>query len=329
MSPEHFHPGTRKIARIGVETPILVPSFSSRGFPAVDALYESLRNDLYGVCLVSAFDVFTRRLAVELSDLADLVLLDSGVYETKPVAVAIDGYHPPATNDEWARDSYHQCLGTVRPDANVVAVSFDHYGPIEEQVKLAVEDFSHAPTAASDFLLKPVSADAIVDAAAVRACASQLSQFQVLGVTEQELGYSLLQRCRTLIALRVALTEVGLRMPIHVFGTITPGAVLAYFLSGSDIFDGLNWLRFAYGLHGLEPIAETVLEEGAWDQPDEARFLQHAIQNLRFLSRLQDEMRSYCRTGDFQSLTDAVPVAERAARAAAAAGALFPGMRIS
>src|SRR4051812_30086887 len=76
------HPQTRHITRIGVETPILVPSFSSRGFPALGVLLENLRNDLYGVCLVSAFDLSTQRLTVDLSDLTDLVFLDSGVYET-------------------------------------------------------------------------------------------------------------------------------------------------------------------------------------------------------------------------------------------------------
>jgi hypothetical protein len=329
MSHDYCHPGTRRIARIGVETPILVPSFSSRGFPALAALYEGVRNDLYGVCLVSAFDLSTRRLTVDLCDLADLVILDSGVYETKPVAVAVDGYHPPPANHAWARGSYCQCLRTVRPDANVVAVSFDHYGPIEEQIELAIEDFSRAPSAASDFLLKPVSADMMLDAGQVRGHASRVSQFHVLGVTEQELGCSPLDRCRTLIALRDALTEADVNVPIHVFGTITPGAVLAYFLCGADIFDGLNWLRFAYSFLGLRPIAETALEEEAWDQPDEARFLQQSVRNLRFLCRLQDAMRSYCKTGDFEALTGAFPVAERAARAAAAAGARFTRVRFA
>ena len=70
----------------------------------------------------------------------------------------------------------------------MVAVSFDHYGPIEEQVEQADEDFLHVPSAASDFLLKPVSADTILDGEHVREHVSQLSHFHVLGVTEQELA---------------------------------------------------------------------------------------------------------------------------------------------
>ena len=106
-----------------------------------------------------------------------------------------------------------------------------------------------------------------------------------------------------LITLRDALSEIGSHLPIHVFGTITPGAVLAYFLCGADVFDGLNWLRFAYSSHGLRSIAETALDAGAWDQTDASRLLQQSRENLHFLLRLQEAMRSCCKTGDFEALT--------------------------
>lgn len=320
----HHHPSDRKIARVGVGTPLLVPSFSSRGFPDVATLYDGLRNDLYGVCLVSAFDLATKRLRVELRDVADVVVLDSGVYETRPLAVAADGYHPPALTDGWTRDAYRACLRTVGSDTNVVAVSFDHYGPLAEQIDLALGDFSETPSAASDFLLKPTTTERLIDVHEIRANASRVSSFDVLGVTERELGDSLVERCRNLVALRDVLDEVGLNLPIHVFGAITPGAVLAYFFAGADIFDGLNWLRFVYETTGLRPIAESALDEHEWSVMDGPRFARQAVRNLRFLRRLQDTMRSYCATGDLDAFCGAFPVARAAARAARAAGARLP-----
>ena len=327
MLRDDLHPGTRSIAQVGVETPLLVPSFSSRGFPEVAGLYRELRHDLYGVCLVSAFDVSTQRLESDLADIADLVLLDSGVYETKPIAVAADGYDPAPTYGSWDRNAYRDYLRAVGPSANVLAVSFDQYGPIERQIELASEDFTYAPSAASDFLVKPISTELLLETHGIAACASAFSRFCVLGATERELGNSLLDRCRALIALRDALTEAGANTPIHVFGAITPGAVLAYFFCGADIFDGLNWLRFVYDGPGLRPISEAALDDGQWEETDGLRFLRQSRRNLRFLRQLQDGMRSYCASGDLRALINAFPVAQAAARVAAAAGSEFAGVR--
>jgi hypothetical protein len=327
MLTNHFHPCRRSIERVGVDTPLLVPSFSSRGFPEVASLYRELQNDLYGVCLVSAFDLSKQHIASDLRDIADLILLDSGVYETKPFAVAADGYHPSPVHGSWERSDYRSYLPAVEPSANVLAVSYDHYGPIEQQIELASEDFSHAPSAATDFLVKPFSSEMLLEVHGIAVAAEALSHFSVLGVTERELGDTLLDRCRALTALRSALSETGVSIPIHVFGTITPGAVLSYFLSGADIFDGLNWLRFVYNGHGLRPISEAALDDGEWDQTDGLRCLRQSRQNLRFLRQLQDAMRSFCESGDLEQLIQAFPVAEAAARVAAAAGSCIPSNR--
>lgn len=318
MSSDHIHVALRQVAPIGLATPLLVPSFSSRGFPDLAVLYDAVHADLYGVCLLSAFDLSTHKLSVDLSEVTDVVLLDSGAYETKPPAVALDPCDPPPAHD-WTRDSYHTCLRKVPADANVIAVSFDHYGAIEQQIDLAMEDFAVAPRAASDFLLKPSSLGKLVEVRELHDHVHGLSGFDVLGVTEEELGCSHLDRCRNIIALREALTRAGLDLPIHIFGTITPGVVLSYFLCGADIFDGLNWLRFVYGPTSLRPIAEAALDGEGWDEADGPRFLRHAVENLHCLRRLQHAMRSYCATGDLEVLCRAFPIAERAAHAALAA----------
>jgi hypothetical protein len=131
MSINRFHPAVRRIERLGVSTPILVPSFSSRGFPDVNSIFEALRDDLYSVCLLSAFDLTEKRVAVRLPEAADLVVIDSGVYETRPVAAASDGIHPPHSPKDWSRDAYRAFLHSVNAEAaeiNTLTVSYDHYG---------------------------------------------------------------------------------------------------------------------------------------------------------------------------------------------------------
>ncbi len=325
MATDLSLPASRSIALLGVETPLLIPSFSSRGFPDEASLFEALQTDLYGVCLVSAFDVASKRLNVQFADVADMVVIDSGVYETTPTVIAADGYRPPAADAEWTRSSYRNLLRTVDATANALAVSFDHYGPIEEQVAHAREDFSYAITAATDFLLKPPALTIGIDLNFSPHHTLALATFDVVGVAERELGDSLLARCQMLVGLRRKFRDVGSQVAIHVFGTITPGAVLAYFLSGADVFDGLNWLRFAYTAEGLYPTAETALDEDQWDRSDEYRRLDQSRKNLRFLNRLQRAMRTYAKNGDLAALVAAFPVARSAARVARAAGSRFPG----
>lgn len=57
MEVESPHAQIRRVHKLGVATPLIAPSFSSRGFPYVSEIWEEFRHRLYGVCLVSAFDV--------------------------------------------------------------------------------------------------------------------------------------------------------------------------------------------------------------------------------------------------------------------------------
>lgn len=313
----------RRIGVVGVPTPLIVPSFSSRSFPAVSSLFTDLADELYGACLVSAFDLATRRLEVEVADIADLVLIDSGVYETKPVAVAVDGFHPAPSPDTWTRREFRSFLEELDASASVVAVSFDHYGPIDEQIELATQDFAKVPSAATDFLLKPLAQGKLVEPDGVREIADRLTHFQVIGVTEQELGTTLLDRCTNVMALRRQLGREGLDVPVHVFGTITPHAMISYFLCGADVFDGLNWLRFVYGTGSLQPLTETALDEGEWRKSDYSRGVENAMRSLRYLEGLQGNMRTYATSGSIEESASAARNFEAAERLAAAAAAVL------
>ena len=67
--------------------------------------------------------------------------------------------------------------------SNAILVNYDGYEPLDAQINLASDDFSHAPHAAHDFLVKPEAPARLVNVARLSQHGSQLGQFDVLGIT--------------------------------------------------------------------------------------------------------------------------------------------------
>ncbi|MFO0580033.1 MAG: hypothetical protein U1A78_39170 [Polyangia bacterium] len=313
MQPEALSQlsGTRSIEPFGARTPMIVPSFSSRGFPAVQGLFHALRLDLYGSCLLSAFDLARGTIQTDLLKAADLILLDSGLYEVR--SDCDDELHgsPPASGT-WSRSEFRSWLTGLPSSVDAVVVSYDQYGPLAEQLSAAAGDFSCCQRAAGDFLMKPEASGQYLSP--VLPDSMDLSALAILGVTEKELGSSPQQRCANLMRLRLALRASGRDLPIHVFGAITPRAVLAYFLCGADIFDGLNWLRYDFSGDFIRPLAELPEDPAEWGQTVADRLLWTWQRNLRALQRLQASLRAFAATRDLAALCRALPWAESVLR---------------
>ena len=130
-----------------------------------------------------------------------------------------------------------------------------------------------------------------------------------------------MRRCRSIVILRDLLTNAGLATPIHIFGAISPDEVIAYFLCGADVFDGLGWLRWGVRQKRLTVVKEIAAEKPYWSLTDDE--LQSLVwkKNLRFLFRLQEELRRYASNGNLAELISTFPRAELAAEAAKTAGA--------
>lgn len=74
--------------------------------------------------------------------------------------------------------------------------------------------------------------------------------FNVLGVTEKELGQNLESQIVNLYYLREKLDDFSKEyIPIHTFGAGDPKTIILFFFSGADIFDGLSWLRYYFNYH--------------------------------------------------------------------------------
>ena len=321
MEVEYPHAQVRRIHKLEVGTPLIAPSFSSRGFPHISDIWDEFRYKLYGVCLVSAFDVAGGRIPADVTDMINIVILDSGLYETNEGWIESGDRHTPSSAAKWTRKQYHETVKSMGEGGNAMLVNFDRAGALEDQIERASEDFSLALHAASDFLVKPTDATEWINIPKLSQHLEALKQFDAIGVTARELGGSFLKRCSSIVTLRDLLNDACLDTPIHVFGAINPYEVLAYFFGGADIFDGLNWLRLTFRPDGSVPIDESALEEMKWNLPEANLHSEEWTNNLRFLYRLQGALQEYALHGKFESLVEEFPVARRAARIAEIAGA--------
>jgi hypothetical protein len=315
---------------IELRTPLLIPSFSSKGFAVSDdgesAVAEAVLFALPlipGACLVSAYDIHYDHLP-EVDGFFDLprsgvygnpevIVLDSGGYERRPELDLADTHQENHEPREWNSELLYPVIDRIPPDSDTIVVSLDKPGiPVTQQAEAASEFFGRCPTLTRDFLVKPptptrkyVDPQHIVDAAPF------LGEFAIIGVTEKELGNSLLNRLTTLAATRQALDAAGISAPIHVFGSLDPLVTLLYFTAGGEVFDGLSWLRYAYH-SGLAVYGEALaVVNRHWVMNQNQRRGTMIANNLALLDDLTIRMQRFVLTeGDFAVFGDHAQVVE-------------------
>ena len=284
-------------------TPLLIPSFSSKGFPEVGKIVEYSAQLIEGPALVSAYDLHYKQVKPPL-DFASLLFLDSGGYEASKDVELSDYEEKKHLPREWNRNFHDAVIANWKPGVPSVVISYDNpkeRSTIAEQITRARELALGRPDLLKEVLLKPEKAmQSVLPIDEVISNIHSLSAFDVIGVTEKEIGSSMLDRMKNIAALRTALDRVGLDTPLHIFGSLDTVTSPMYFLAGADIFDGLTWLRFAFqdgrtlykqnygALVGLS-IKAHVLDGICWDN------------NYRYLQELQLEMRRFLQSGDFSA----------------------------
>jgi len=141
-------------------------------------------------------------------------------------------------------------LAKWRPSVPSVIISYDHPKArlsIENQIARAKAMAPERRDLMREILLKPeTEAQTLLQLDSIVAAVHGLAEFDVIGVTEKEIGNSVLTRMQNIAKLRNALTKAGIDIPIHVFGSLDSVTTPLYFLAGADVFDGLTWLRFAF-----------------------------------------------------------------------------------
>lgn len=230
-------------------TPLLVPSFSSKGFPDVANIVQYSSELIDGVTLVSAYDLHYGKIKLPL-DFPSLIFLDSGGYEASKDTELSDFGEKEHKPKKWTQQMHEEQLKKWQPAVPTVLISYDH--PKERlSTKAQIERAKNMAPGRKDvmreILLKPeTAAQKLLQMPEIIKNVHALADFDVIGVTEKEVGNSIFDRMKNIATLRVALTKAGLETPIHVFGSLDTVTTPLYFLAGADVFDGLTWLRFAF-----------------------------------------------------------------------------------
>src|SRR5215207_1070882 len=94
----------RRTLRVGnapaVSTPLLLPSFSSKGFPKVSGILKAMEEYISDEVLVSAYDVHYSALTPPF-DFASTIFLDSGGYEASKDAELSETFEREHLAQAW------------------------------------------------------------------------------------------------------------------------------------------------------------------------------------------------------------------------------------
>ena len=243
-------------------TPLLIPSFSSKGFARskkdgkseIAKILATASEFLTDVFLVSAYDIFYEHLShpSEMSCTPELIFVDSGGYEISTDRDYSSVIDPLPRPKSWTTENLESVFDNWPSHIPAVFVSFDH--PDErksfaDQVADARRLFRRCRDHLTLLLLKPETKDQTTLNKTIKSAvadAAELGSFDIVGVTEKELGRTMLDRMAQITKLRLAMDEAGAKAPLHIFGALDPLSVCLYYIAGAEIFDGLTWLRYAY-----------------------------------------------------------------------------------
>jgi hypothetical protein len=297
-----------------LDTPILIPSFSSKGFridkngsSEVRDLLEFASEWLTDSMLISAYDIHHGHLPkpAEMPKGPELTVVDSGGYEARIDHDLSTSVHSPHTPQGWSEEMLIEVLDSWPKRFAATFVSYDHptqRRTVAEQIEAATAFFVRYPNQLHTILLKPETDTQKYLTKALKqsvVLADNLAVFDFIGVTEKELGNTIQDRMVELAQLRLALDEAGVTRPIHVFGALDPLTSCLYFLAGAEVFDGLTWLRYAYrdGLCVYQA-NHGVLSMGCDARDDHVR-AQTLTGNVHYLRQLRAEMRKFTLDGEF------------------------------
>jgi len=288
-----------------LETPLLVPAFSSRADPYIQRILKFAKAYIVDPILISAYDVYYKR-SIKNITCPHAIFLDSGGYECSKRFDISEVYYLKDKPKKWNIKLYGEVLNFWPHNIPTIAICYDYNKKgmsINEQISSAKNFFKGKSYFLSDILLKPENNEelAIIEIDSIIKEMDSLRDFNIIGFTEKEIGNSVLDRMNNIAKLRIAMRKANINKPIHIFGSLDPISAPLYFISGADIFDSLTWIRFSY-FKGMTIYQNNyaVLKQYLEYKTDRL-ISQYYVDNINSLKSLQMQMKKYISTdGNFE-----------------------------
>lgn len=224
-----------------LKSPFFYPSISS-----IQANYEIynyfklIQKTSYPAFLISAYDLYnSKEKANFIKDISAasqngfLVLMDSGHYEAY--------WH---NDGNWTFDKFQGVLKNVEIDLCFsFDVFYDEKKKLKEHIKETIKYVAMTGGAQKSGITIPIIHSTPKDLPEVIKKVVEGINPEMIGITERELGDSLLERAKNLRFIRNELNKTRKDIPIHLLGTGNPTSLLIYFLCGADFFDALEWCK--------------------------------------------------------------------------------------
>jgi hypothetical protein len=266
---------------------------------------------------VSNADAFRRGFRSSSYSRIKAIFIDSGWYEKSVGLASGQWYHEVGDQAlTFEMEDYVSLIDGLDRHVPAVVVSWDAAAhrrekpgrnrradaerpTYVEQMRVAQDFFGSRGHLSSDFILKPQRNRRYHKFSELaQADASALKAFDVLGVTEKELGESLRDRLISLAQLRTLLDEAQVAAPIHVFGGLNPLITPLYVAVGAEIFDGLSWLRYGFRADGVSISADNAsLLDHAFSTKLPTTVSHMQMNNISAIEQLADELKVFVDKG--------------------------------
>lgn len=232
-----------RIGNKALPLPVYFPSISSVKTALLPQDYLQVLASLVSInsqFLVSAFDLASMeqpadafKLLQSARDAGALTLLDSGNYES----------FWKDTQDQWLQPSFHKILERFPCD---IAFGFDEQQPpadAVEHVALLVSRWKADQAAAGSCQIVPIIHGVARDLPGLCHAVAKQTGVPMLAVAERRLGDGVIDRARSILAIRKALDQLDRYVAMHLLGTGNPISIALYSAMGADSFDGLEWCQ--------------------------------------------------------------------------------------
>jgi hypothetical protein len=295
-----------KATGVSISTPLLVPSFSSKGFyidsngsSDVNKIFKAASEYITDSMLISAYDIYKKNINIKTQNykIAEITIVDSGGYEVSDDNDLSTIIYSKKTKNEWTEDMLFEVYRKIPANYPVILVNYDHpekWKKVKKQINDAKALFQNFPYHLHTILIKPeAKKQRYIEIESILQYVKDLANFDIIGFTEKELGNSILMRMITISNIRQALDNAGISIPIHIYGSLDPITSILYFISGAEIFDGLAWIRYGF-LDGNACYYQNygVRTSGIdWDMDRTKLFM--LSKNLLYLKQIKNQMKKF------------------------------------